>query len=70
MGICKKRAAKKAEKRAAKAAARAEEAQTRRKGSFLGRCVRRLFVCTLVLGGIVGAMAYLGRPGTGDGEDA
>ena len=58
MAICKKRAAKKAEKRAAKAAARAEEAQTRRKGSFLG------------LGGIVGAMAYLGRPGTGDGEDA
>lgn len=64
MAICKKRAAKKAEKKAARAAKKQA-----RKGSFLGRCLRRLLVCTVLVGGVVGVLAYLGRPGTGDGED-
>lgn len=57
MAICKKRAACKA----------AGEAP---KGSFIGRCLRRLLVCTALVGVVVAAVAYLGRPGTGDGEGA
>ncbi|RLP10959.1 hypothetical protein [Propionibacterium australiense] len=65
MAICKKRAARKAERKAAKAAKKQAK-----KGSFLGRCLRKLLICTVLVGGAVAAVAYLGRPGTGDGEGA
>lgn len=69
MAICERRAARKARRKAAKAAARSGRAQAK-KGSFIGRCVRRLFICTVVAAGVIGVVAYLGRPGTGDGEGA